>query len=165
MKRDCLLAKRGDTVQSVRKYRSLPPLVGGLVGFVGFLLLGVSMLAFAPSGDVGDRVFGACFIVLAGWGGGLAVTNGVVLSPLGVTYRYNFRRKTIAWESVASLDTRPMPGLVPWFNVVVELQPSGRARIASIVGTRRQVRRVISEWEVFRAQFSSAPGDADSASP
>jgi Bacterial PH domain len=147
----------------VRKYRSLPPLVGGLVGFAGFLLLGVSMLTVAPSGDAGDRVIGACLIVVACLLGAMAVTASAVLTPEGITYRHNFRRKSIAWESIVSLGAFPMPGLGPWFNVVVELRPSGRTRIASIVGTGRQVRRVISEWETFRAQFSSAPGDADSA--
>jgi hypothetical protein len=155
----CLTPQEG-CVQLVRKYRSPIPLVGGLVVSVGFLLLGIDMLLAAPSGDVGDRVFGAIFIVFACLGVGVVISNGVVLTSAGITCRHEFRRKTIAWEAVTSFRVSPMPGIVPWSTMVVDLQPSGVVRIASIVGTRRYVRQVMSEFEAFRVQYSAAQGDA-----
>ncbi|HEX8007381.1 MAG TPA: PH domain-containing protein [Trebonia sp.] len=125
---------------------------------MGFLLIGASMLANErEAGGVSGLVVGGLLIVLACVAGSASITSVVVLTPEGITWRYNFRRKTIPWEAVEAFGISPVPGMV-WSRVVVELRPLGKARIESIAGTRRYIRRIIAEFEAFHAQLLPATG-------
>lgn len=140
-----------------RKYRSPMPLSAGLVGSVVFFVIGASMLADErDAGGVSALVAGSLLIALACAAGGASITNVVVLTPEGITWRYNFRRKTIPWETVESFRVSPAPGMA-WSSVTVELRPLGKARISSITGTRRYIRRVIAEFEAYRAHLAAYP--------
>ena len=135
----------------IRKLRPRVPLVVMLTVAFGYFLVGISALAVAPRGDVGDRAVGAVVLVLACVVGGTAVTNIVVLSSDAITFRYFFRRKVIAWETVRSFRVVPM-GRGFFSSMKADLAPSGSVRVSSIVGTKRYVRNVIAEFEEFRRQ-------------
>jgi hypothetical protein len=148
----------------IRRYRSPIPLASTLFASVGFFLLGISSLAFAPRGDAGDRVMGALLVVFAFIAGAIAVTTEVVLSPTGIAYRDNFKRKEIGWDTVRSLRVMPMRSGI-WSNMMVDLSPSGKARIACVIGPQRYVRRLIAEFEAYREELASADGPTTPTSP
>jgi hypothetical protein len=85
------------------------PFVAGLIVAVVFLLLGIAMAVPTAASDVAQNVIGGFAIVVACLCGSLSWTNGVLLMPEGVVKRQTFRRTTIPWDAVASLEVAPVP--------------------------------------------------------
>lgn len=138
------------------RFRSTVPLLGGSVGAFGFCLLGIATVIPEPKADLGQIIVGAfsiAFAVLLAAGVG---TSFAELTPKGLTYRYNFRRRTIRWASIESLRVAPAPGPGLWSNLVIDLHPTGQRRVGSITGTRKFVQRVVDECERYRAHFAEA---------
>ena len=136
-------------------------MIGGMTSAAGFFILGSDMLAYwrqvGPSG-IAVAILTIAFAIA---GAGLVMTNVVILTRDGIDYRYNFRRKTIRWESVDSFGISPMPGIAPWSNLTVELRPFGKVRISGIVGPKRYVQQIITEFEAFQAQLQKPPSRDD----
>jgi hypothetical protein len=140
----------------VRRYRSAIPLAGASIGAFGFFFLGIGMVIDGVHAGIGEAVVGAVVVAVAGMLSGLVATTFAELTPTGLTYRYNFRRKTIPWAAIDSFRSARGPGTGPWSGLVIERRGSGPVLVGSIVGTKQYVRRVIEEIEVFRAQISPA---------
>ena len=83
-------------------------------------------------------------------GAALRLTTDVTLTPLEISYRYNFRRRTISWASVESFRVGPTPGWGNWSCVVVDVRRRGSVRIP-IVGRLPYVQRIMGEIVAYRA--------------
>lgn len=139
-----------------RRYRSAIPLTGGSAGVLVFLGLGIGMVVDGYHSGIGQSVVGGLVSV---FGCMLAVqifTSYVELTPAGLTYRFNFRRKVIPWASIDSLRVSRGPGTGPWSGLVVERRWDKPILVGSIVGTRRYVGRIIAEIDTYRAQLDPA---------
>jgi len=140
----------------IRRYR-VPPsqLVPWLICSAVFVLIGLSVLT-QPWQRVG--VGGVIMAILAfgvGFGGAaLRLTVDVTLTPAEISYRYNFRRRAIPWTSVESFRVGSAPGSGSWPCVVVDVRPTGSARLP-VAGTQRYVRRMIAEFEAYRAALGA----------
>ena len=142
----------------IRRYRApASQLVPWLICSAVFILIGLSVLT-QPSHRVG--VGGVILAVLAGGvgcvGAALRLTTNVTLTPLEISYRYNFRRRAIPWASVESFRVAPAPGWGNWSCVVVDMRLRGGVRLP-VVGTRRYVRRIMAELEAYRAGLAALP--------
>lgn len=139
-----------------RKYRPQGLILGGMLTFcLLFLIVGASMLAASPPGDVAGRVIGAVLIVFAFVAGGAYVSGVLMPTPEGIVYRSSYRRGFVGWDSVDSFRLVKASGMGPWFNVGVELRPVGSVRIPAVRGSRRYIERVIAELEEFRTQVGA----------
>jgi hypothetical protein len=137
----------------VRRYRSRALLALQLICAGGFALLGIAALLPAPGTDTAEHVIGGMALAFGLAVGAACVTNVVMLTPAGITYRYNFRRRTIPWNTVESFSISPMPRAPLWSTVRVELRPSGYAHTKGAYGTKRYARRLISHFEAYREQL------------
>jgi hypothetical protein len=144
------MAKPHDT-EPGRRYRSAIPLTGGWIGACGFFLLGVGMVIDGFHSGIGEVFVGVFIIAIACILGGLAATTLAELTPTGLVYRYNFRRRTIPWSSIESIRAGRAPGPGPWRTLVIDLKGRGSVQVGSITGTRGFVQRTIDEFETFRA--------------
>src|SRR5258706_9456956 len=142
--------------EAERRYRSVIPLTGGSIGAFGFFVRGIGMVIQGIRADIGATVVGAFVVAIAGMLAALVKTTYADLTPTGLAYRYNFRRKTIPWDSIESFRIARCPGTGPWSGLVIELRGNGPVLVGSIVGTKQYVRRVIEEIEAFRAQIRPA---------
>jgi len=89
--------------------------------------------------------------------GGISITNVATLTPEGITYRYNFRRKTIPWEAVDSFKISASPANPIWSTVQVELRPVGHQHIKCLFGGKRYIRRIITELEAYHRHLGATP--------
>ena len=140
----------------MRRYR--PPasqLVASLICSALLVLLALSALA-EPWHRVG--VWGVITSVAAGGIGcitaALRLTVDVTLTPVEISYRYNFRRRTIPWASVEAFRVGRTLQRVSWPCVVVHVRSGGRVRLP-LAGRRRYVIRMIAEFETYRAQLGA----------
>lgn len=83
-------------------------------------------------------------------GAALRLTTDVTLTPLAISYRYNFRRRAIPWASVESFRVGAASGRGGWSCVVVNTRLGDNVRLP-VAGTKRYVRRIIGELEAYRA--------------
>lgn len=97
-----------------RRYRSAIPLTGGSVGAVGFFLLGADMVVYGSGADVGATAVGVFVMAIAGVAAALVGTTFAELTPAGLVYRFNFRRRMIPWASIESFRVSRGPGTGPW---------------------------------------------------
>ena len=139
------------------RYRSAIPMTGGSIGAFGFFFLGIFMVVDGFRAGVGETVVGASVVAVAGLIAGGVATTFAELTPTGLAYRYNFRRKMIPWASVESFRVARGQATGAWYSLVVELRGNGPLMVRSIVGTKRYVVRVIGEIEEFRAQIGPDP--------
>ena len=65
--------------------------------------------------------------------------------------RHTFRRTTIPWDAVRSLDVAPVPRNRAWRTVRVELRPQGHLFLAGVAGSDRYIQQIIAEFEAYRA--------------
>jgi hypothetical protein len=136
-----------------RKYRSRMPFVAQLIVGIGFALLGMASADPGVHASVADQVVGALMLAFGCAVVGIASTDGAVLTPAGITYRYNFRRRTIPWDAVKSFEVAPFPGNTLWSTVRVQLRPSGHAYTNGVWGTKRYARRLVAEFTAYRAEL------------
>lgn len=141
-----------------RRYRApVSQLVAWLVCSAVFILIGLSVLT-QPLHRVG--VGGVIVAVLAFavgcLGAALRLTTAVTLTPVEISYRYNFRRRAIPWASVESFRVGPAPGWGSWSCVVADVTGRGGVRIP-LVGSRRYVQRIMGELEAYRAGLGTVP--------
>ena len=148
-----------------RRFRSVIPLTGGSIGAFIFFVVGIVSIVYGLREDIGAAVVGAFIVALAGMGAAGVATTFAALTPQGLAYRYNFRRKMIPWASIESFRIARGPGTGPWSSLVVDLRGNGPVLVRSIVGTKRHVRRVIEEIEEFRSQIRPAVHEHDQQSP
>lgn len=141
----------------VRKYRSRVPRTIGLSAATLALLVGIAMVVPNPTSDVSEHVIGTFCIAVACWAGGIAWTNGVLLTPEGIVQRHTFRRTIIPWGSVESFKASPAPRNPAWRTVEVELRPLGHSYLTTVAGRESYIQRVISEFEEYRATLASEP--------
>lgn len=134
-----------------RRYRvPASQLVPWLIVSAGFIMIGLSVLT-QPLHQVGPGGVVAAAVALAVGcvGAALRLTVDVTLTPAGISYRYNFRRRAIPWASIDSFRIAPAPGWGSWWCIAVDVQQRGDIRIP-VAGSRRYVQRVISELEAYR---------------
>jgi hypothetical protein len=104
-----------------RRYRTPPgQLAAALIVSAGFILIGLSTLS-QPL-HAGDVFVAVLLVVLGCVGAALRLTIHVTLTPDEISYRYNFRRRTIPWMSVESFRVGPAPGWGSWSCIVVEVR-------------------------------------------
>jgi hypothetical protein len=136
---------------TTRRFRSTIPLVGGSTGALLFFLLGIATVTTGL--NVPGQIFAGAFIaaigILIAAGVGTSLAD---LTPTGLSYRFNFRLRTIPWASIESLRIAPALGLNPWYILVVDLKRLDSVRVGSITGTRRFVQQVIDECERYRSR-------------
>jgi hypothetical protein len=123
-----------------------------------FILIGLSVLAepMRQVGGVSGVIVGVLTLVLGCAGAALRLTTDVTLTPAEISYRYNFRRRAIAWASVESFRVGPAPGWGSWLCVVVDLRQGSDVRIP-VAGSRRYVQRIMGEIEAYRAALVRQP--------
>jgi hypothetical protein len=83
-------------------------------------------------------------------GAALRLTTYVTLTPAEISYRSNFRRRTIAWPEAESFRVGRASGFGNWSCVVVDVRGRGGVRIP-IAGSRPSVERIIGEIHAYRA--------------
>jgi hypothetical protein len=143
--------------QVVRRYRATAiQLTGGLIGSFLLLVVGLSTLAGPGRTGAGGIVIGILVAALACTLAASVITNMVTLTPDGITWRHNLRRKKIPWASVESFRVSRAPGMGNWSCLTADLKWQGSVQIKAIAGTRRYVELTLSEFEAFRAQLSPA---------
>ena len=154
------MARRPTAGQPVRRYRvPASQLAPWLICSALFVLIGLSALT-EPLHQVG--VGGVIVAILAGAigcvGAALRLTVDVTLTPVEISYRYNFRRRAIPWASVESFRLGRAPGS-SWSCVVVDVRVGDTVRgvRVPVSGTRRYVSRVIAEFEAYRAGLGAQP--------
>jgi uncharacterized membrane protein YedE/YeeE len=135
-----------------RRYRvPAGQLVPALLGAAIFLLIALGGLS-QPWRQVG--IGGVIVAVLAGGAGclaaALALTTQTTLTPAEISYRSNFRSRTIPWASATSFRVGRARSWGNWSCVVVDVSGRGDVRIP-ITGSRSYVERVIGELEAYRA--------------
>jgi hypothetical protein len=148
-----------------RKYRSRMPFVGQLIIGIATVLLGMASADPNVHASVADHVVGAMLIAAGGALVGLASTNGAVLTPAGITYRSNFRRRTIPWDAVKSFEVAPFPENTLWSTVRVQLRPSGHAYTRGVWGTKRYARQLVAEFSAYRAEIDIAGWEDNEPAP
>jgi len=131
--------------------------VAALIVSAVFILIGLSVLS-QPLHKVGagGAVVAALAFAVGCVGAALRLTIDVTLTPDEISYRYNFRRRTIRWTSVESFRVGPAPGWGSWSCIVVEVRQRGGVRIP-VVGSRRYVQRVLGEFEEYCAGLGTVP--------
>jgi hypothetical protein len=137
-----------------------------------FAIIGIAMIVPARGTDVAEHVLGGVALTAGVVFGAACATNHVTLTPAGITYRYNFRRKTIPWETVGSFSVSPWPGNPRWSTVRVELRPVGYAHVKGVWGTKRYARELVAEFQAYQARLpahfgavSQAPQDTEPQDP
>jgi hypothetical protein len=133
----------------VKTYRSTLPIVGGSVGFIGFLGLGLSMIISAKEVGASGVIIGVFLLICAVVFAVAVLSNGVHVTSEGIAYRYNLRRKIIPWSAVKSFEVGRARGLGSWSSLAVNCS-SGRALISSIVGTKAYVEKIAAELRSFQ---------------
>lgn len=116
-----------------------------------FIVIGLGVLTQPP------RHVGAGGVIVAVLAGGVGcvgaasrLTTHATLTPSGISYRYNFRGRTISWASVESFRIAPAPGWGNWSCIEVNTRLAGSVRLP-IAGTQRYLRRVLGELDAYRA--------------
>lgn len=66
-------------------------------------------------------------MAMAGMAAAAVATTFAEVTPAGLVYRYNFRRKMIPWASIESFRIARGPGTGLWSALVVELRGTGRS--------------------------------------
>jgi hypothetical protein len=145
--------------ENVQRYRAAIPLTGGSVGALVMLGLGVGMVVDGFHSGIGESVIGGLVIVFACVLAGHVFTSYAELTPGGLAYRFNFRRRIIPWASIESFRAARGPGTGPWPGLVVERRWDRPLLVGSIVGTRRYVDRVIAEIEAYRTHVAPTAAD------
>jgi len=141
-----------------RHYRTpAGQLVAWLICSAVFVLIGLSVLS-QPSHKVGaGGVIVAVLAFAVGCvGAALRLTTDVKLTPAEISYRSNFRRRTIPWASVESIRVGRAPGFGSWSCVVVDVIERGGVRLP-VAGSRDYVERVMGELEAYRAGLGTLP--------
>jgi hypothetical protein len=132
-----------------RRYRvPAGQLVVTLMASGVFVLIGVSMLAQPRGTGPGGAAVAVLCVVIGCAVVVLRLTTDVTVTPAGISYRANFRRRAIPWASVGSLGVGPAPR--GWKCIVVGVNQAGEVRIP-VAGSRRYVQRVLGEIEAYRA--------------
>ncbi len=108
------------------------------------------------SGVIGTVVAGALVAVIGCAIAASALSSVAELTPAGLAYRHNLRRRVIPWASIEGLQVGRAPGVAPWSTLMVERRFDRPVRVASIVGRRRFVEQVIADIDAFRAEQGSA---------
>ena len=130
-----------------------------------FAIIGIAMIVPARGTDVAEHVLGGVALTAGVVFGAACATNHVTLTPAGITYRYNFRRKTIPWETVGSFSVSPWPGNPRWSTVRVELRPVGYADVKGVWGTKRYARELVAEFHAYQARLAVDSSTAPQAPP
>jgi hypothetical protein len=141
----------------IRRYRvPASQLAPWLICSAVFVLIGLSVLT-QPLHQVG--IGGVIVAIMAGAigcaGAALRLTVDVTLTPVEISYRYNFRRRAIPWASVESFRVGRAPGS-SWSCVVVDVRVGDSVRLP-VAGTRRYVSRIIAEFEAYRVGLGAQP--------
>lgn len=142
----------------IRRYRvPVTQLVPWLICSAVFVLIGLGV-ATQPlhAAGVGGVIVGILVAAFGCVGAALRLTTYVALMPTEISYRLNFRRKTIPWASVESLRIGHAPGLGSWSCIVVNMKHGGGLRLP-VVGSRHYVERVLGEFEAYRAELREQP--------
>jgi len=105
---------------------------------------------------VGGVVVAVLAFIVGCVGAALRLTTDVTLTPAGISYRSNFRRRAIPWASVESFRVGPAPGWGSWSCVVVEVRQGGGVRVPA-VGSKRYVERIMGEFEAYRVALDAVP--------
>jgi hypothetical protein len=142
--------------QDARRYRSVIPLTVWSVGAFVFLVLGIGMVVDGFHAGLGESVVGGLAVVFACIAVGYVFTSYAELTPAGLAYRFNFRRKMIPWASIESFRASRGPGTGVLLDLMVERRCDRPVLVRSIAGTRRYVERVIADIEAYRAQLGPA---------
>jgi hypothetical protein len=128
-----------------------------------FGLVGIATAIPGPGKDIAENALGGIAIVLGIALGAVALTNNVTLSPAGISYRSNFRLRTLQWDIVDAFRVSRFPGNALWWTVRVELRPSGYAYTRGVWGTKRYAQRLQAEFETYRAQLITDFGSQSDA--
>jgi hypothetical protein len=145
--------------QSSKRYRSAFPATGGSIGAFVFLIVGVGMVVDGLHSGIAESIIGGLAVVLAFLLTGQVLTSYAAITPAGLAYRFNFRRKLIPWTSIESLRAARGPGTGVWAGLVVERRWDRPVLVGSVVGTRRHVEQIIADIEGYRARLDPAPSN------
>jgi hypothetical protein len=148
----------------LKVYRPKPPsmLLGGLFTLVYFIL-GLSMLLDErESGGVSSVVIGTLVLLVSLWLAVTLTTSRLIVTPAGLVYSRNLRRRTIGWSQIRSFGVGRSRSPSPWAALIINLD-SGRVMVYCVTGTGRYVARAADELR--QLQHTYAPNQAADGAP
>lgn len=148
----------------LKVYRAQLPstLFAGLCALV-FFILGLSMmLDERESGGASSVVVGALVLLLSLWLGVILTTSRLTVTPAGLVYTRNLRRRTIGWSQIRSFGVGRLRSASPWAGLVINLD-SGPVMVYCVAGTGRYVARAADELRELQRTY--APNQAADGVP
>jgi hypothetical protein len=129
--------------QGVATYRSGP--LQNVVVYLTAAALTVIALATIFSDPAGGIVLMATAMTLVA----LQVSNRLVVSASGLSWRYGVRTTTLGWDQVRAVDVCPGQSFGGWWSPRIDTG-STLLRITCVLGTRAYAERVVAEIRAAR---------------
>jgi hypothetical protein len=146
----------------VYRPKPLSMLFGGLCA-LGFFIIGLSMLLDErESGGVSSVVIGTLVLLLSLWCAVTLTTSRLIVTPAGLVYSRNLRRRTFGWSQIRSFGVGRSRSPSPWAALIINLD-SGRVMVYCVTGTGRYVARAADELR--QLQHTYAPDQAADGVP
>jgi hypothetical protein len=142
---------------ALRVYRaSLVGMAIAVPACLVFFLVGLTMVIDEGQVGVSGLIVGAWALLFSIWFGLVLATNRLIVTPAGLVYRNNLRRRFISWSQVRSFEVGRARSLLPWGGLVVRLEV-GSVTVACVSGTKRFVARSADELRGLQREHASDP--------
>jgi hypothetical protein len=140
-----------------RVYRAqLVSVAGAALGCLAFFLVGLGGLVDEPQSGVSGIIVGALALLFSLWLGAVLATNRLIVTPAGLVYWNNLRRRFINWPQIRSFEVGRARSPLPWPGLVVRLE-AGSVTVACVTGTRQFVARAADELRGLQREHAPDP--------
>jgi hypothetical protein len=139
------------------QFRCIAPAWAGLMIFF-FVALSMVTVGSTEPGGVLSVVVGAPVLLLSLWGGAVLATNRLIVTPAGLVYWNNLRRKWIGWPEIRSFGVGPSRSRTQWPTLVIQLE-DGSVTVTGLASfTRKYPARVADELGALQRELASRSG-------